>query len=71
MNGINLLEESKTMANVFNLTPEMVVPEWEIRSTERLAQLDQLERENNELGEIFKQSTQDKNHKFLDSGVLK
>ncbi len=70
MNGINLLEEPKTMAKIFNLTPEMVVPEWEIRSTERLAQLNQLECENNELSEIFKQSTHDKDHKFLDSGVL-
>ena len=64
MNGINLLEEPKTMANVFNLTPEMVVPEWKIRSMERLSRLDQLERENNELGEIFKQSTQDKEQEF-------
>lgn len=52
------------MANVLILTPEMVVPEWKIRSMERLAQLDQLERENNELGEIFKQSTLDKEHEF-------
>ena len=52
------------MANVFNLTPEMVVPEWKIRSMERLSRLDQLERENNELGEIFKQSTQDKKQEF-------
>lgn len=52
------------MANVLILTPEMVVPEWKIRSMERLAQLDQLERENNELGEIFKQSTQDKEQEF-------
>lgn len=64
MNGINLLEEPKTMANVFNLTPEMVVPEWKIRSMERLARLDQLERENNELSEIFKQSTLDKEQEF-------
>lgn len=52
------------MANVFNLTPEMVVPEWKIRSMERLARLDQLERENNELSEIFKQSTLDKEQEF-------
>lgn len=52
------------MANVLNLTPEMVVPEWKIRSTERLAQLDQLERENNELSDIFKQFTQDKEQEF-------
>lgn len=64
MNGINLLKEPKTMANVFNLTPEMVVPEWKIRSMERLARLDQLERENNELSEIFKQSTLDKKQEF-------
>ena len=64
MNGINLLEEPKTMANVFDLIPEMVVPEWEIRSMERLARLDQLERENNELSEIFKKFTQDKEHEF-------
>ena len=64
MNGINLLEEPKTMANVFNLTPEMVVPEWKIRSMERLSRLDQLERENNELSEIFKQSTYDKEQEF-------
>lgn len=64
MNGINLLEEPKTMANVFDLTPEMVVPELEIRSIERLAQLDQLECENNELSEIFKQFTLDKEREF-------
>lgn len=52
------------MDNVFDLTPEMVVPEWKIRSMERLAQLDQLERENNELSEIFKKFTQDKEHEF-------
>lgn len=45
------------MTNVLNLTPEMMVPEREIRSTERLLRLDQLERENNELREIFKQFT--------------
>lgn len=64
MNGINLLEEPKTMSNVFNLTPEMVVPEWKIRSMERLSRLDQLERENNELSEIFKQSTYNKEQEF-------
>ena len=64
MNGIKLLEEQKTMDNVFDLTPEMVVPEWKIRSMERLAQLDQLECENNELSEIFQQFTQDKEHEF-------
>lgn len=63
-NGINLLEEQKTMANVFDLTPERMVPEWKIRSMERLAQLDQLERENNELREIFKQFTFDKKQEF-------
>lgn len=52
------------MANVFDLTPEMVVPELEIRSIERLAQLDQLECENNELSEIFKQFTLDKEREF-------
>lgn len=52
------------MANVFDLTPEMVVPEWKIRSMERLAQLDQIECENNELGEIFKQFTFDNEQKF-------
>lgn len=43
------------MTDVLNLTAEMVIPEWKIRSTERLAHLDQLERENTELREIFKQ----------------
>lgn len=52
------------MANVFDLTPERMVPEWKIRSMERLAQLDQLERENNELREIFKQFTFDKKQEF-------
>lgn len=52
------------MDNIFNLTPEMVVPELKIHSIERLARLDQLERENNELSEIFKQSTQDKKQEF-------
>lgn len=42
------------MTDVLNLTAEMMVPEWKIRSTERLAHLDQLECENNELSEIFK-----------------
>jgi hypothetical protein len=59
------------MANVFDLTPEMVVPEWKIRSMERLAQLDQLECENNELSEIFKQFTLDMGQEFLEPGVLK
>ena len=43
------------MANVFDFTPDMVIPEWKIRSMKRLAHLDQLERENTELREIFKQ----------------
>lgn len=52
------------MTNVFDFTPEIAVPEWKIRSMERLAQLDQIECENNELGEIFKQFTLDNEQKF-------
>lgn len=52
------------MANVFDFTPKIEIPEWKIRSMERLAQLDQIELENNELGEIFKQFTLDKGQEF-------
>lgn len=59
------------MANVFDFTPKIEIPEWKIRSMERLAQLDQIELENNELGEIFKQFTLDTGQEFLEPGVLK
>lgn len=59
------------MANIFDFTPKIEIPEWKIRSMERLAQLDQIELENNELSEIFKQFALDKGQEFLEPGVLK
>ena len=53
------------MVNVIDLTSEMLIPEWKIHSMERLARLDELERENTELREIFKQFTFDKEQKDL------
>lgn len=47
------------MTTFFKPIPERVDPEWKNRSMERLARLEQIECENNELREIFKQFTLD------------